>query len=259
MIETQRRNLWTFELGNGRRLPGVARLRDEWIELVLPLPDLVDAELPWRLLADNGRLRGPARFVRHDETRMGITADLPAAREDREPMITAALDSIQEAILVHHGDPVPEPAAGHGIDPDWTALAAEHGWKVAPREDGRVGVELDAPGVMSQGFIEPAPAGPLVCLTLLRTATLEPVCRRAIAWFLLSLTSRLHLVRASIRPGESESLSLEVPLPAAAVSARWLDLALEALSLAARSASREVRALSREPLARTYLAHTLKE
>jgi hypothetical protein len=92
---------------------------------------------------------------------------------------------------------------------------------------------------------------------VLRTGSLGQECRRAIARFALTLTSRLRLVRAALGTDEVEVLRFEVALPEA--SARRLDLALESLSLAARAGSREIRALSTEPIARTYLAHTTKE
>ncbi len=256
-------NRWEFELRNGRRLGGHARWQEGWLHFLVPLPVAGDEEWPWTLVQRNGALRGLARYVRHPKLHSGIAAEvfLPAAAS--EESITGALAAIREAVRGPHEKP-PSPATpetrGGDSDPDWPALAAEHGWTLVARDEGRLAVELDAPGVMNQGFLELRDERAILSLALLRTAGLPPESRRAIALFLLSLTARLHGTRAALAGDEAGTVRLEVVLPdRARASALELDLALEALSLGARLASREVRALATETLAGSYLAFTLKE
>ncbi|HLB54906.1 MAG TPA: hypothetical protein VJK71_07355, partial [Gemmatimonadales bacterium] len=67
---------WSFDLVNGRRLQGLASWQEDWLELRVPLPEPIGPELPWSLLRENGALRGVARFVRHDESRIGLQGDV---------------------------------------------------------------------------------------------------------------------------------------------------------------------------------------
>jgi len=232
-------------------------VREGWLDFRVPLPPSDDPDFVWMLLERNGSLLGPARFERFDDERMGVGVQV---RDDSsEQRIEAALSGIREAERSLHGkaDCEPEPMSSVP-DIDWPALGAERGWTITRREDGRIGAELDAAGVMNQGFLEPRGNGVLLSLTVLRTSGLNRVTREAIGRFALGLTARLNLVRAGLSNRESEALRFEVPLPGS-LSAADLDLALEALSLAARMGGRECRALMDEPLARRYLATTVKE
>lgn len=232
-------------------------VRDGWIDLRVPLPPSRDPEFAWMLLGKNGSLTGPARFERYDADRMGIGAQV---RDDgSETRIEAALDGIREAERVLHGKPEGEQDITQPDgETDWPVLAAERGWALTRKEDGRIAAELDAVGVMNQGFLEARGERAVISLTVLRTAGLNDLTREAIARFVLGLTARLNLVRAGLSSGDSETLRFEVPLPDQA-SAGDLDLALEALSFAARLGGRECRALMEESLARRYLASTVKE
>lgn len=232
-------------------------VREGWIDLRVPLPPSQDPEFAWMLLGKNGSLRGPARFEQYDAGRMGIGVQV---RDDStDERLEAALDGIREAERALHGKSEWEPEVTQpGEEIDWPVLAAERGWALTRREDGRVAAELDATGVMNQGFLETRGDRAIVSLTVLRTAGLNHLTREAIARFVLGITARLNLVRAGLSSGDSETLRFEVPL-SQAVSAGELDLALEALSLAARLGGRECRALMDESLARRYLASTVKE
>lgn len=231
--------------------------REGWIDLRVPLPPSQDPAFAWMLLGRNGSLQGPARFERYDAERMGIGVQV---REDSpEERIEAALDGIREAERALHGKPEGEQEVSPpGEETDWPVLAAERGWTLTRNGDGRIAAELDAVGVMNQGVLESRGDRVLVSLTVLRTAGLNDLTREAIARFGLGITARLNLVRAGLSVGDAETLRFEVPLPDQ-VSAGDLDLALEALSLAARLGSRECRALMEESLARRYLASTVKE
>jgi len=231
-------------------------VREGWIDLRVPLPVSPDPQFAWLLLDKNGTLAGSARFERYDEARMGIGVQV---REDSpEERIEAALGGIREAERTLHGKPEGERGTGiPGGNTDWPSLAAECGWTLTRKDDGRIAAELDAIGVMNQGFLEARGERNILSLTVLRTASLSDVTREAIGRFALGLTARLNLVRAGLS-GEPEALRFEVPLPCSA-SSTDLDLALEALSLAARLGGRECRALMDEPLARRYLASTVKE
>ena len=233
-------------------------VREGWIDLRVPLPVSSDPGFVWMLLEKNGVLTGPARFERYDAERMGIGVQVPVGG-DHAARVHAAVEGIREAERALHGkaDEAPE-ASPDGWEPDWPALAAEKGWTITRKEDGRIGAELDAVGVMNHGFLEARGGRSLLTLTVLRTAGLNELTCEAIGRFVLGLTARLNLVRAGLSSGESETLRFEAPLPTTA-SAADLDLALEALSLAARLGGRECRALMDEPLARRYLASTVKE
>jgi len=264
---------WSFDLVNGRRLPGLATWREDWLELRVPFPNRLTPELPWALLRENSALRGVARFVRHDERRIGLVGDVAiGGHELTASRIEAAGTSLLSAEAVGSGKaskspgkappPFPPDPAADG-DPGWERIGEEGGWRVNKRDDGRYAVELDAPGLMNQAFLERRGGRgeePVISLDLLRAAGLSPVSRRAIALFLLGLTGRLRSVRGAVTREEPEVVRLEVALPVApAATAPELDLALEALSLACRLGSREVKALGQEPLARIYLAHTMED
>lgn len=264
-VERAASGIWSFALENGRRLPASALVREGWAELRVPLAEPIDRDLPWSLLQTNGTLSGIARFVRHDDRRMGLHAEVSIENSElASSRIAAAYRSLRSAEAIRmnemgarteekpeEGDPASEPA--------WDRLAEECGWRLTRREDGQLGVELDAPGLMNQAFFELRRGDWLVSIELLRSAGLAPHSRRAIALFLLALTGRLRLARGAVR-SDPESVRLEVALPSGPpATAPELDLALEALSLACRLGSREVRALGHEPLARTYLAHTTED
>ena len=228
--------------------------REGWIDLRLPLPASDDPEFGWILLGKNGNLFGPARFERYDAGRMGIGVQV---REDGlDDPVHTALEGIREAERALHGKPDGEPETTRAeAETDWAGLGAERGWALTRKDDGRIAAELDAIGVMNQGFLETRGDRPLLALTVLRTAGLNDLTRAAVARFALGLTARIRLVRAALSSGETETLRFEVPLPSP-VSATDLDHGLEALSLAARLGGRECRALMDEPLARRYLAST---
>jgi hypothetical protein len=228
--------------------------REGWIDLRLALPASDDPEFAWTLLGKNGSLFGPARFERYDAGRMGIGVQV---REDGPGNpIETALEAIREAERALHGKPDAEPGTPRPDEKtDWPGLGAERGWAITRRDDGRIAAELDAIGVMNQGFLETRGDRALLALTVLRTAGLNDLTREAVARFVLGLTAPLRLVRAALSTGETETLRFEVPLPSP-VSATDLDHGLEALSLAARLGGRECRALMDEPLARRYLAST---
>ena len=261
------RGRWSFDLVNGRRLPGQAAWQEGWLELRIPLPfsEPSDPTLPWTLLEENRGLDGVARFV-HRENRTVLQAEMAISDPALvSPRLAAACESLRLADAVRNGKPrrkAQESTAPIEAEPEpaWEQLGAERGWWLTRRDDHRLGVELDAPGLMNQAFLEERDSEHVVAIELLRSAALPLRCRRAVAVFLLSLTGRLRLVRATVGRQEPEAVRLEVVLPSAPwVTAVELDLSLEALSLACRLGSREVRALGQEPPARIYLAQVTKE
>ncbi|MGQ0701891.1 MAG: hypothetical protein ACT4PM_02010 [Gemmatimonadales bacterium] len=268
---------WSFELVNGRRLPASASWEGEWLAIRAALRTGGDPDLPWTLLRENAALIGPARFAWPAAQGAAIHADVAVIEpEIATQRVAAACESVIAAAAVRAGKspdrrapsperrvPSAEPPSRRATEPpvSWAALAEEHGWRLTRREEHRIGVELDAPGVVNQAFIEPRRAGPVVSIEVLRAGELPPRARRAIARFLLALTARTDLVRAGVSDTEGEpAVRLEAALPdEPPASGLELDLALHALSLACRLGMREVRALAHEPLAGTYLAHTIKE
>lgn len=257
---------WRFELGNGKPLPAAARWEEPWLLLRAPLALPPDPEAPWRLLLLNGRLSGPARVV-HPEGNghFELQADLPVADVERMPhSLELACASLQRAAAAASGTPPgpaeDAPAAGGGdVDPAWIGLAGERGWTLERREAGRYAVELDAPGLQSQAWVEQQGGELSMWLEISRGGALSGQARRAGALFLLTLTGRLRMVRGAVAEPEPQSIRLEVRLPESATAAE-LDLALATLSLGCRRAAREVRALADDVVARTYLNHlTMKE
>lgn len=257
---------WRFELGNGKPLPATARWEEPWLLLRAPLALQPDPDAPWRLLRLNGRLSGPARVV-HPEGNghFELQAELPVAEvEQVPPRLELACASLRQAAAAVSGaasgleDVTPDAEAGTA-NPAWIELAGEHGWTLERREAGRCAVELDAPGLQSQAWVEQRGQELHLWLEVLRGSTLSGQARRATALFLLSLTGGLCMVRGSVAQREPQSIRLEVRLPESATAAE-LDLALATLSLACRRAAREVRALADDVVARTYLNHlTMKE
>jgi len=266
-IEQRAGGVWSFALENGKRLPASAQIREGWAELRVPLTDRLDPDLPWSLLRANGTLRGPARFVRHDDRRVGLHAEVAVDNSELASVrIAGAYRSLRAAEAARQKEGLGSEGLGsEGLGTEglgtaepfapWDRLSEEFGWKVTTRDGGQMGIELDAPGLMNQAFLEERGGEPLVAIELLRGTALSIPSQRAIGRFLLGLTGRLRLARGAVR-SDPEAIRLEVAVPfGPPASTQELDLALEALSLACRLSSREVRALGQEPLARAYLAH----
>jgi hypothetical protein len=148
----------------------------------------------------------------------------------------------------------PPSGAGH-----WSAAtrlgsrsAAERGWPLERRDAARFTVELDAPGLLSQAGVERQGPELSVSIEVLRGAALTENSRRAAALFLLTLTAMLRLVRGAAVETPDPAVRIEARLPAVPTGTE-LDLALLALSLACRLCTRELRGLSDNLMARTYL------
>lgn len=261
------RSAWTFDLGNGKPLPVAARCEDRWLQLRAPIAGKEGADAPWRFLLLNGGLRGAARVVRAErERRMELRADLPLHDVELvSARLEAVCESLRRASAAVAGnekdgdaDAVSERAKDGKTELAWVQLALEHGWKLEPRESNRFAVELEAPGFLNQACVEQRGPEVRLSIDLARSDALSAQSRRAASLFLLTMTGWLRMVRGTATEREPGAIRLEVRLPAAMTGVE-LDLALAALSLACRLCTREVRALSDDLLARTYLDHTITE
>jgi hypothetical protein len=262
---------WAFELKGDRPLATRARWEEPWLRLRAPLALSRNGEAAWRLLLLNGRLPGAARIVHPVENgHFELQADLPVFEPGLLPArLEQTCAALCRAVATVAGkapdEPDGPPPTDHGAaaEPGWVGLAAERGWQLERREHGRYTVELDAPGVQSQASLEARGGELRLWIEILRGAALSAPARCAAARFLLTLTGLFRLVRGAAAGGEGEphAIRLEASLPAEpSPTGAELELALVALSFACRSATREVRALADDLLARTYLDHlTLKE
>lgn len=256
---------WRFDLGNGKPLPVTASWEDRWLRLSAPIPADAGAADPWRLLLLNGTLRGPARVVRRPVAGgIALEADLPLDDAELVPQrLETACTAFQQAMPALAGkgtshSALPDAGKDAAADVNLVLLAGERGWPLQPRDPGRFTVDLDAPGLLSQAGVERQGPELRVTIEVLRSAALTEHSRRAAGLFLLTLTAMLRLVRGTAVETPGTAVRLEARLPAVPTETE-LDLALAALSLACRLCTRELRGLSDNLLARTYLDHMTTE
>lgn len=244
---------WVFTLPHGVPLPVSARRRDVWLELRAPGLTGVPA---WDLLRRNAALRGEARVVLAGAA-PEVVVDLPCADEDgMADRLAAACEAVVRA-----AEGIAPPGAGSEAatapDPVWSRTLSEHGWTLAQRGDGRLAVELDAPGLAARAHIEHIGADVSVSAEILRIGAAATAAREAMARYALTVTGLVRMVRAAAG-GEPEALRLEVRLGSPS-SGTDLALAVSALSVAYRRAGRELRALADPAMAATYLHHLTTE
>lgn len=256
------RAAWSFDLGNGKPLPVTARWEEPWLCLRTPVAGETGPAAPWHLLLLNRALRGAARVVQGDRGGVELQVDLPLHDPELAgERLEAACASFRRTGAAIAGKPDdaldPVPDAGDDSDPgaSWVRLGGEHGWQLESREAGRFAVDLDAPGMLSQAYAEGQGGELCLWIEVLKHPALSEQSRRAVGLFVLTLTGRLRMVRGTATESNSQTVRLEVRLPALPTGAE-LDLALAALSLACRLCTRELRGLSDNLLAGMYLDHT---
>jgi hypothetical protein len=264
------RGEWLLSLANGNALNVRARVHDDW--LVLEECPRVDSGAPaertsvessthwlWDLLHGNTELAGGAKFaLRQNQHAVQVRAEVPLDDEvDIVRRIGQACAGIKPGAarirgLAAHGDTpmranAPVPAV------DVAALCRATPWPFAVREPHVAAADLQVPGTFRQAVVSTRPDGKIaasVDLSSHPTAASSPVCRAALAHFLLRANGLVRMARAAAA-GETprfEVVFADAPSPAE------LGHGLAALSVACRIAAREAEVLAQdEVVARAYL------
>lgn len=252
---------WSFDLGNGEPFPVRAQRQQGWLRLLASPRDSGEGEDPWCALCLNAALPGGVRLVRHPPP-VGLVLQADLLLE--EPLVAQRLQALCGALHIagmpecQEAGPAVASEADEGADAALAELARERGWQLELKDGNRFAAELDAPGMLSLASVERRDGGLCLWIEVLRSAALSEASRRAAGLFLLSLTAELRLVRGAASRDPAPAIRLEAHLPAVPTASE-LDLALAALSLACRLCSRELRGLTEEELARTYLDQRPKE
>ena len=253
---------WRLSLGNGERLPAVARVDSGWLELTAALPEwALPACNDLRALQVNLGLRGPVRIARQFGDRdphLRADASLEHTSDLREFVEAACAD----VIAVVHGlggvregltPPAFEldaPSASFG---DLERLCHEAGWRpVAAAPRLRVDLTTRA-GVHSAHFDCSPDTASRVVVDLIDMSGGSDICRRAVAALLMAVSSSLLLVKGALAEREGSS-SAVLMAPVECASERSVDDALSALAVACRVCGREALALLDERVASEYLA-----
>ena len=258
------RQEWSFNLGNGKALPVTASQEDHWLRLAAPVALERGTDQSWRALRLNASLPGALRIVRHPRPLgLMLQGELSLEPESSVPeRLETLCAGFRAAVPLLHGKPDASRGKEAVEKEDGTGaaladLARENGWTLEPREGNRWAAELDAPGLLSQAWLERHRGGRSLWIEVLR-APLSEASRNAAGLFLLTLTAALRQVRGSADDSPSPALRLEVRLPVTPTAVE-LDLALAALSLACRLGMRELKGLADAELAAAYLNHMTTE
>lgn len=243
-------NRWEIELPGRRDAIVNAAIDDDW--LAFNTESLWRASY-WDLALDNARLDGGLKYaLASDGETLRLRADIHLnADADIARRIRVVLEGLAEKRRpTGRGSSKPASAM-----PDLSALCEEAEWPFTARSGGRLAVELEARKAFFQAIIEPLPNGTaLARAELAAWESLSEDCRKAVGGLLLSASEIVRMARGLATEEDGRiTAAFEVAFPDRP-SAQELRLALSALSVAARTCGREVKALGNETVAAQYLA-----
>lgn len=259
---------WTLPC-QGKLLRASARAEDDWLHLDLPLRDARifgqgALERLGEILSWNADISGGGKFrLGQDQPFVHLAAEIPLAEEESDlpERLEEASGGFQEAAgkffcgaVPGGADTLPRSYRVNRDAVELPTLCQEAGWPFVQRAGGRLTVELDVPQGYFQALIQRRDNGPVVLeVELASWEELAPLCRRAIAVFLLTACGVVRMARATLtaQPDNQTVAAWEVVLnnPTATEMAH----ALSALSMACRFTAREVQALCDESIARKFL------
>jgi hypothetical protein len=273
VVESAGRWRWDFALANALTDKGAVRstlrVDDKWVRLQTRLPDAagdVETKDWWELLCLNARLAGNAKFVlESDALSIGLQAEIPVDEDidlsrrldDTCGAFKAALACLHienESGLLHEsaaGSLAEETTAGAF---NLRALCEETGWPHNEREDGSVAFDLQARTGFQQALVRSGSQGRVsVSADLALCAVLPVVSRQAISLMLLQASRLVRGARAVAHVSDNNAVMRFETVFSSRPTARELEHALAALSVANDLCGGETVALQDEGIAEEYL------
>jgi hypothetical protein len=256
---------WLLSLTNGAELTVHAGVHDDWLILEGPrVPGFgfrgghasgePDAAGLWSLLRVNAALVGGAKCaLEPDLSGTQVRAEVPLDDDiDVARRITQACTGIKSAAARVHGSAAYDsPVAAPLTHAELEALCRATPWTCVVRKEC-VAVDLQVQGAF-RALVTARPDGKIAASVDLNGRPADsssPVCRAALAHFLLRINRVVRMARAA---AAGETPRLETVF-ADAPTAPELNHALAALSVACRMAAREAEVLACEvEAARAYL------
>jgi len=264
---------WRVDCGENLRL--TATLDDEWFQLRAPFAaaHLHGEAVPrcaWEALLRNGLLPGGAKLVTDpDHSVIHAALELPLDLDATPPAEIAgdALGNTLTAKINRAVDDLKQAARPHlncnnraarchstAEAAELPALCAAAGWPSAPRNEGRIAVQLEVPHGYAQAIVA-WDDGLRATVDLYRTEhSLSPSSRQAIAVMLLQLGGTARAVRPAVHSESGRDLLVLQAYLGPHPSARELDRILSGLSVAAGMCQREIGLLSDEKISSRYLS-----
>lgn len=255
--------MWSFEVAEGDRARGYARIDGDWLSLTVPMDKSSGAKhcCPWTYLEDNPLLSGAIKWALAGEER-GLYARGDLALRDIEPrdsrVLRARLDAMGDGLNSARDMTRAHQARLHEVDdcppdPDWVETScADAGWLCERTSEGGFRVALESPApTHASARIEHDGARFRLRVELCPPDALPTNVphKQAVASFLLAACGSVRLVR----PYAADALGLESPMPAPCGTAD-IHRSLSALSVAYATCGRETLALIETPsLADNYL------
>jgi hypothetical protein len=255
---------WEFMLVNGKPFSATARVENEWMIFEAPYLKSHDH---WQLLQLNARLGPTTRFVigshasratLRSEVLLHEGTDLLARLRSVTDNLTKGMGLLHEGVRHETSGPVSSPHAE-----SIRKLCEESGWNCQER-DGEIVVPLEVPEGLHQARVEHDSQGRLHLSTMCEPVAVTGECNpgreqsndlwsRAVAQFLLRVTSKLRMVRAET-VGETANFKLRFTcLLNDRVHVSELNEAFANLSMACEFAASEVVALGNLGFAERYL------
>ena len=243
-----------------------ARIEDDWLVLDAPLPGGPEPRSPWELLGANASFSGPAKFALPPDGAPRIRAEVPLVDAGPVPdRVRAWLGDLAMA-----ADPMgrgPGAVAGVSAVSDETGhdrpsareslgpACEAAGWPFTECSATRLRVTLGVAEGFHPAYVDVHVDGTVrTSVELARFERLSPPGRDALGTLLLVASGLIRLARAAVvADGDEETTALFEVRLAPPLGEGDLDHALSALAAAARLCGREVDALRRAPLARTFL------
>ena len=138
---------------------------------------------------------------------------------------------------------------------DLKALCSDAGWPFADRGGRKLAIELEVQHGVYQALLTPAGQGVRVSCEVATLDSISEECRQAIGGFLLSLSGRVRMGRASVNAsGTLSAVQFEVVFETAPGPLE-ISSALESLSVACSLCGEdEIKALQMPEIAESYLA-----
>jgi hypothetical protein len=281
---------WRFTIANGRRRPAEARLGGGWLCLATIPGPAAESASHWEMLAANASLPGLAKLALDPMTgQPQLRAEAPvetdtdcleqlaaacAGFERGVTLLCAAGAGNQRETAVASTAEVSTAATPMGrnraesrsatatedalpatamVGAELVELCVEAGWQPLRHDDDGCIVQLESTGTPLSARLSARAGGLRARAELLGCGPLKPPSRAALARLLLAAGGSVRMVRASVDAnGDGPSAGIEVicgPRPSPA----FVGHALASLSLVARLAAAESRALADPSMARRYL------
>jgi len=249
---------WRFRAADPAPHLITARIEDDWLVLESDHDVTIDSHggfIGW--LEKNGSIPSLAKFVIDAGNRIRLRAEVPIVEGADLP---ARIAETCAGLALQSCSPEPRAASvssrsSRPEDPDLKQLCAEAGWTCVDRSGGRLVVDLQIPECFYPASVHPVEGGVAVQCELAALESVTEECGQAIAGLLLSVSSVVRPVRATLQQEQGS------PERAAQLEVRFggwpspseISTALESLSVACSLCGEEVKMLQTPALAGRYL------